>query len=89
MKEWLNRYIQENFDDLLAFDLKLARLLGAPAPHTLSSYAYKLEQDGKPWGKFWRPVIDWIFYWLREQINHCLDDYIRVVQLAEQRSPKP
>jgi hypothetical protein len=72
------RYIVENFDDLLALDLKVARIAGAPAPHTLSSYAYQLEQEGKRWGKLWRPVIDYLFRWLMDQEAHCRKDYERV-----------
>ena len=78
MKQRIVQYIVENYDDLLKFDLKLARLLGAPAPHTLSSYAYFLEQQGSFWGKFWRPKIDKIFEWLFSQTHHCYADYIRV-----------
>jgi hypothetical protein len=78
MKRAILRYLNENFDDLLELDLKLARILGAPSPHTLSSYSYKLEQEGKLWGKFWRPVIDKVFKWLLTQIDHCKTDYNRV-----------
>lgn len=65
------RYIRENFDDLLALDLKIARLLGIPAPHTLSSYAHVK-------GGFWERVIDRIFKWLFNEINHCYNDFLRV-----------
>lgn len=74
----LLRYLNENFDDLLALDLKWARILGAPAPHTISSYAWKLEQENKLWGKLWRPMIDWIFKWLLEQEDHCYKDFKRI-----------
>lgn len=74
----IRRYIDENFDDLLKLDLKVARLLGAPAPHTLSSYAYMLDEKKKPWGMLWRPVIDWIFNKTYGQVDHCKKDYQRV-----------
>lgn len=74
----IRRYIDENFDDLLNLDLKVARLLGAPAPHTLSSYAYMLEQDKERWGLFWRPVIDWFFIKLGDPPGHCYKDYKRI-----------
>jgi hypothetical protein len=61
---WLLRYLVENFDDLLALDLKLARILGAPAPHTLSSWAYEKSP-------FWTKIIDWAFLKLLGQRNHC------------------
>lgn len=78
VKHALLRYLNENFDDLLNLDLSVARVLGAPAPHTLSSYAYKLDEEGKPWGKVTRPLIDDIFRWLIDQPNHCKNDYERV-----------
>jgi hypothetical protein len=73
MREWLVNYIKDNFDDLLRADLKLARVLGAPKGWTLSGYSYHLEQLGKPWGKFWRPIIDKVFLWLFNDVNHCAD----------------
>lgn len=71
MKEWLVNYIRDNFDDLLRADLKWARVLGAPQGYTLSGYSYELEQAGKPWGKFWRPIIDTFWLWLYKQKDHC------------------
>lgn len=71
MKDWLVAYISDNFNDLLRADLKIARLLGAPQGYTLSGYSYELEQQGKPWGEFWRPIIDIVFKWLWDQDNHC------------------
>lgn len=82
MRKVLARYISENFDDLLALDLHIARLLGAPAPHTLSSYSYKLELADKRWGKFWRPIIDKIMYYILGQTDHCKADYERVMKNA-------
>lgn len=75
----VHRYIVENFDDLLALDLKIARLLGAPAPHTLSSYSYMLEQEGKWWGELWRPIIDKIMFWAMGQVDHCKNEYLSIV----------
>lgn len=71
-------YLNEHFNDLLELDLALARLSGAPAPHTISSYAVVLEREGKLLGLVSRPVIDGLFYWLIEQPNHCKRDYKRV-----------
>lgn len=67
----IGQYIEENFDDLLELDLKWARLLGAPAPHTISSYSHL------KW-KWLEPIIDWLFFWLYEEQNHCQNDYLRV-----------
>ncbi len=42
--------------------------LGACWPdETPSSYAYRIERQGKPWG-FLRPLIDGLFFW---QDGHC------------------
>jgi hypothetical protein len=71
MRDWLVAYIRDNFNDLMQADLHLARLLGAPKGATLSGHSYVMEQQGKPWGKFWRPIIDRIFKWLWNQDNHC------------------
>ena len=42
---------------------------------TLSSAAYRTEKDGKLLGKFFRPIIDWLFSWKEE--NHCHDAFNR------------
>lgn len=72
LRKSIARYVNENYDDLLVLDLKIARLLGAPAPHTLSSWAYK----NSP---FWTAIIDLLFYWLYGQRGHCKADYNRVI----------
>lgn len=74
MKSAIQRYVSENYDDLLNLDMTLARLLGAPAPHTLSSYAFLKSP-------FWRMVIDLIFWVVWGQKNHCEKDYERVTKL--------
>lgn len=48
--------------------------LGAGFPdETLSSAAYRLELRGAPWGRFWRPVIDWLLATIEQ--NHCQQAY--------------
>jgi hypothetical protein len=74
MKAWLARYIRENFNELLALDLSLARLLGAPAPHTLSSYAYVHS-------KFWTKIIDFLAWWIMDEKDHCHRDFMRVMEI--------
>ena len=59
------------FAILLRFDYWLASLIGAPEIHTLSGYAYKVEQAGKPWGKVTRPVIDWLARVIAGESDHC------------------
>jgi hypothetical protein len=86
----LKRYLEENFDDLLALDLKVARLLGAPAPHTLSSYSYKLELENKPFGAFFRPIIDFLAETFFKDFNHCQGAYERVQrQINGDQLPEP
>lgn len=53
-----------------------ALLLGSP-DETLSSRAYRADRDGKVFGKFFRPVIDTIFFW---QDRHCYQSYLAEVQ---------
>jgi hypothetical protein len=65
------QYIEENFDDLLELDLKWARIMGAPAPHTISSYSHL------KW-KWLEPIIDRAWFWLFDEKEHCLNDYKRV-----------
>lgn len=79
LKQALLRYFHENFDDLLKLDMKMARILGAPAPHTLSSYAYVMEQKGRWWGLFWRPIIDFLAKKFFKQENHCYQAYLKTV----------
>ena len=45
---------------------------GSWADETLSSRAYRMQQQGKPWG-FLRGVIDALFFW---QQQHCFQSYL-------------
>lgn len=56
---------------LIAVDQLCTALLGGFADETMSSYAWRMEQQGKPWGVM-RRVIDAIFWW---QPNHCREAY--------------
>jgi len=62
--------------DILAF--ALLTLGGAKRDETISSAAWSLELDGKWQGKFFRPIIDWLFSPLQK--DHCLNAW-----LVEQR----
>lgn len=75
MRQRLRQYILENKADLLNLDLSLARVLGAPAPHTLSSWAYKKS-------RFWTVVIDLIWRWLFSVDNHCKAEYEKTLSLS-------
>lgn len=59
--------------NLIRLDLNVAELMGAPHGFTLSGWSYKLEQEGKPWGKLWRPIIDSLF----NDLSHCRRAYER------------
>jgi hypothetical protein len=61
---------------LIAFDQLLCALIGGWADESLSSYAWRLERDGKWWGRLWRPVTDWFFYVITGQVDHCYQSYL-------------
>ena len=52
----------------IAIDQLGNALLGGWADETLSSCAYRMERDGRPWGRITRPLIDTLFFF---QPNHC------------------
>lgn len=52
---------------LVGVDQLFTTIVGGYPDETLSSYAYRMQQQGKPWG-FMARVINWIFFW---QSNHC------------------
>lgn len=49
--------------------------VGAYADETMSSRAYRMHRDGKPWGRVLMPVIDWAFAWQIEE--HCRHAYLK------------
>ena len=57
---------------LIALDQLLNTLIGGWPDETMSSWAYRVHRDGKPWG-FLAPVIDAIFFW---QPSHCAQSYL-------------
>lgn len=69
---------------LLALD-QLINVLVTPfsagvwADETLSCRAYRAWRDDKPWGRFWMPIIDFLFSWQTLSpgaIGHCHDAYL-------------
>lgn len=66
MKEYL-------LNNATAFDQLANTLLGGSPDETLSARAYRNEQQGKLLGRFFRPVIDLLF-WFDE--NHCYKSYL-------------
>lgn len=56
---------------VIAIDQLLTALAGGFPDETLSSYAWRLERQGRPFG-FMRPVIDALFFL---SPNHCYRAY--------------
>lgn len=57
---------------LLAIDQLGTTLVGGYPDETLSSYAYRLQQQKKLGGRVFAPIINFIFFW---QKNHCKGSY--------------
>lgn len=53
---------------LIAIDQLGTTLVGGYPDETLSSYAYRLQQQKKLGGLIFVPIINFIFFW---QPNHC------------------
>jgi hypothetical protein len=50
------------------------------ADETLSSRAWRADQKGRVMGRFWRPVIDALFFWQEIEpsaTGHCHQAYLR------------
>lgn len=62
---------------LIAIDQFGTVLLGGWPGETMSSYAYRLDQQRKIGGQIFRPAIDTLFFW---QKLHCRDAYIGMLQ---------
>lgn len=60
---------------LIAIDQLATTLVGGFPDETLSSYAYRLDRQGKPGGKIFRPFIDWLFSWQDYPDGHCKASY--------------
>lgn len=57
----------------IAFDQLLNALLAGHADETLSARAYRTESSGKLFGRFFRPLIDTIFFFDKD---HCKQSYL-------------
>ena len=67
----MKRYL---LNALIAIDQLLNVLIALGEPdETLSSVAWRMERDGKPWGRIMRPVIDTLFWW---DPQHCFTSYL-------------
>lgn len=67
------RYVLFN---LIALDQLGTTLVGGYPDETLSSYAWRLKQQGKPTG-WTADAIDWLFLILFNQSDHCLKSHIQ------------
>ena len=61
---------------LIAIDQLVTTIVGGYPDESLSSYAYRMHVQNKPWGRIWRPIIDWLFSWQRIKGGHCLGAYM-------------
>lgn len=59
---------------LIALDQLITALVGGFADETLSSYSYRMEQQGKPWGVA-RRFIDFLFF-----EGHCEQAYLAEIE---------
>ncbi len=85
---WRERLLHILSQLLLALDQLAGVLLALPFPpawrgtwadETLSSRAYRADRDGKVFGRIWRPVIDALFFWQRQEPGtqgHCHGAYL-------------
>ncbi len=64
----------------IAIDQTLNAILAGSPDETLSSRAWRAERNGKLFGKFFRPVIDTLFFF---EPNHCMHAYLAELQRAQ------
>jgi hypothetical protein len=53
---------------------------GAWADETMSCRSYRADRDGKLFGRFWRPIIDALFFWQKVPPGiegHCHWAYVK------------
>ncbi len=56
--------------------------MSAWADETLSSRAWRMFDKRKPWGLFWRPFIDALFFWQKQEPGvkgHCHGAYLKEI----------
>ncbi len=61
---------------LISIDQVGTTIVGGFPDETLSSYAWRMEKQGKPWGAT-RRMIDGLFIWSGP--NHCENSYLAEV----------
>ncbi len=64
----------------IAIDQTLNAILAGSPDETLSSRAWRAERNGKLFGKFFRPIIDTLFWF---EPNHCMHAYLAELERAQ------
>lgn len=59
---------------LIGLDQLFTAIFGGWPDETISSYLYRLDQQDKPAGRMFRPVVDWLFSAIEQ--DHCLNAYM-------------
>jgi len=55
--------------------------LGNGCPdETISASLWRMEQQGKRAGRWFRPVVDWLFFRLFGQVEHCWQSYVDEIE---------
>ena len=76
----MNYYLIRVF---IGFDQFCTTLVGGWPDETLSSYAYRLDRQGKMGGKVFRPIIDWLFAWQGHPMGHCHAAWIQETKRSQ------
>lgn len=64
----------------IGFDQWVNSILRGSPDETLSSRAWRAERNGKVFGKFFRPIIDTLFFF---EPNHCMHAYLAELERAQ------
>ena len=65
---------------LIGIDQLITTLLGGWPDETLSSYAWRLDYNGRIFGTMFRPAIDWAFRTAKNQPDHCYQSYLSEIE---------
>lgn len=76
----MKQYLLNN---AIAFDQQVNTLLGGSPDETLSARAYRTEQHGKVFGRFFRPLIDALFFFDKEHCHKAYLSEFRKLQLPD------
>ena len=60
---------------LIAVDQFFCAVFGGWCDESISSYAYRLDNHGKPAGKILRPFVDYVALKVFGQAEHCFKAY--------------